>query len=775
MALLLAGAVQATPGLPLPLGDKSETQAAAAPAETPEQTRVRLQAQLDQARSERQKLEDDALRGALPVGISEDDAAKLRRALDEIIFALEGQLRLAGDLAAARKARAEAEAAEAAWHGFAEPPPFSALMVDGLRDEAGTVRARISALEAGGAQSLREVANLQKRAEAAEAEVRRLLEAKERAKTDADAAAAAWRYTAAQRAARATATLAALSQMAGEAAALRAAAERARLKLLQRQIEIAARDERFSDADLARLRSEARAQSDKLQKQLDEAIVRSNRRTAERQRAAQALAATSAKEGTSEHTALQDAVRAADAWVETARFEVDALSGLLTVAGAREDLARLRFEAGRSDDPAERRRALDDLADVQSKVAQWRVYADNQRELARLAESREAQRLLRDSGSTPASGAERELLAALQARVAMADQLVRAAEQAQRSLQRWVKELDANRTDAGFAHQAADAAARFMAGARALWNFELFATEDTTVVDGQRITTTRGVTIGKSVGALFIFLLGMMLAGVASRRLERLLVKRGLMSAPQGRTVRRWILALTAAVLVVLVLNLARIPLTVFAFLGGALAIGVGFGTQTLIRNFISGLILLVERQVRVGDVIEVDGTTGTVTEVNLRSSTVRSADGVEALLPNATLLEQKVVNWTHTDPRVRRVVRIGVAYGSPARTVAELLKECAERHGLVLKEPAPVVLLEDFGADALVFALQFWIEMSPDLSSQVVMSDLRFMIDKRFAEAGIVIAYPQRDVHLSAAQPLEVRVLPAAPPRSAEQGAAAP
>jgi small-conductance mechanosensitive channel len=101
----------------------------------------------------------------------------------------------------------------------------------------------------------------------------------------------------------------------------------------------------------------------------------------------------------------------------------------------------------------------------------------------------------------------------------------------------------------------------------------------------------------------------------------------------------------------------------------------------------------------------------------------------------------------------------VGVAYGSKARDVADVLKDCADRHGLVLKTPPPFVLFEDFGDNALVFALYFWIEMGPGVSSPAVMSDLRFMIEKRFAEAGIGIAFPQRDIHLTASRPLQVEL----------------
>jgi potassium efflux system protein len=128
----------------------------------------------------------------------------------------------------------------------------------------------------------------------------------------------------------------------------------------------------------------------------------------------------------------------------------------------------------------------------------------------------------------------------------------------------------------------------------------------------------------------------------------------------QANVIRRWLLALTIFILLILTLNLARIPLTVFAFMGGALAIGVGFGTQTLIKNFICGILILLER--KVGDTIDVDGVVGRVVTVDIRASTILGFDGVERVIPNSMFLENKVTNWTHSNNRLRRIVRVGVA-----------------------------------------------------------------------------------------------------------------
>jgi len=185
-------------------------------------------------------------------------------------------------------------------------------------------------------------------------------------------------------------------------------------------------------------------------------------------------------------------------------------------------------------------------------------------------------------------------------------------------------------------------------------------------------------------------------------------------------------------------------------------------------------MILLVERRVQIGDVIEIDGVEGTVTTVDLRSSTVRSGDGRETLVPNSVLLEHKVTNWTLSDRKVRRGIRVGVAYGTSMRDAAEKIEDCAKRHGNVLKDPPPQVLFEDFGDSAQVLTLYFWVEVSDKIGATQVASDLRFMIDKRLADDGIVIAFPQRDVRVDPSRPIRIEMIAGAPePKGADSAPA--
>jgi small-conductance mechanosensitive channel len=266
--------------------------------------------------------------------------------------------------------------------------------------------------------------------------------------------------------------------------------------------------------------------------------------------------------------------------------------------------------------------------------------------------------------------------------------------------------------------------------------------------------------------AVLILVIGLWLSGRLARGAERFVVRRFDVEPNLARITRRWVLAFTFIVLVVFSLVSVKIPLTVFAFLGGAVAIGVGFGMQNLLKNLMSGLMLLSERPFRPGDIVEVGGVRGTVTDINVRSSTIRDGNGIETLVPNSTFIEQNVTNWTYTSRRVRQTIKVGVAYGSPTREVSDLLLQAVDRHGLVLKEPKPQVQFEDFGADALMFGLYYWLELKPGVESPTVASDLRFMIEKTLTENGVGIAFPQRDVHLDAARPLPVQIVAASGPQ---------
>ena len=203
------------------------------------------------------------------------------------------------------------------------------------------------------------------------------------------------------------------------------------------------------------------------------------------------------------------------------------------------------------------------------------------------------------------------------------------------------------------------------------------------------------------------------------------------------------------AIIAITALDLINIPITAFAFLSGAIAIGFGFGAQNIINNFISGWILMWERPIRIGDFLEVEDAKGIVEEINTRSTRIRRVDGVHLLIPNSKLLENTVVNWTLVDRLVRTSVKVGVAYGSPAKKVAALILQATEEESAVLKEPKPLVTFEDFGDNSLMFEATYWIHSNVEGGLRITRSNIRFRLDELFEENNIVIAFPQRDVHL--------------------------
>jgi potassium-dependent mechanosensitive channel len=281
-----------------------------------------------------------------------------------------------------------------------------------------------------------------------------------------------------------------------------------------------------------------------------------------------------------------------------------------------------------------------------------------------------------------------------------------------------------------------------------VWNFVLVKS-----ADGKPL-----VTVGTLVGGIVLLGLGYIAAGVISRWVARKLHTQLRLSKSGVAPLQSLTFYLLLGTFTLGSLNVLHVPIAVFSFLGGALAIGAGFGSQNIVNNFISGLILLVERPIRVADVIELDGMIGTVTEIGARSTKIGTSGNREIIVPNSKLLETNVINWTLTDDVGGCIVKVGVAYGSPTREVERLLKHAADSHPKILREPPPEVIFSDFAADALLFELRFRVNLRQSRKVDVE-SELRFAIDELFAARGLVIAYPQRDVHLNVLRPVEVRL----------------
>ena len=256
------------------------------------------------------------------------------------------------------------------------------------------------------------------------------------------------------------------------------------------------------------------------------------------------------------------------------------------------------------------------------------------------------------------------------------------------------------------------------------------------------------LTVGGIVLASLLIVLGFFLARWLEKRLTSRLVERKV-KAEVVHLIRRIFYILVVVILVITALGLLNVPLAAFAFISGALAIGVGFGAQNIINNFISGWILMWERPIRIGDWVEIGEDIGVVEEINTRSTRLKRIDGVHLLLPNSKLLEDTVINWTRVDNILRSVVRVGVSYSSDVVLVKSLLDKVVHAHEGILTKPEPQVIFEDVGDSSLVFDVYFWIEMSEGRSLRGTRSELRFKIAEIFEENGVIIAFPQQDVHI--------------------------
>ncbi len=281
-----------------------------------------------------------------------------------------------------------------------------------------------------------------------------------------------------------------------------------------------------------------------------------------------------------------------------------------------------------------------------------------------------------------------------------------------------------------------------------VWNYELASFGD------------RPLTIRKVVSALALFIAGVVVSRMLSRSLGRQVLRRLDIDASASATIQSMFYYVLLLFFTLFALNVVRVPLTAFTVLGGAVALGVGFGSQNIINNFISGLILHAERPVKVGDLIQLGDLYGNVEHIGARSTRVRTGSNLEIIVPNSTFLQNNVINFTHSSDKVRTSVVVGVVYGSPVVTVTQLLRRAVVETGRVSKDPPPIILFKDFADSALVFEIHFWIRMRTTMDRLQVESTVRYQIDQLFREEDITIAFPQQDVHLDTTSPLSVQMV---------------
>lgn len=242
----------------------------------------------------------------------------------------------------------------------------------------------------------------------------------------------------------------------------------------------------------------------------------------------------------------------------------------------------------------------------------------------------------------------------------------------------------------------------------------------------------------------FTLWIGLAIARIAETQIERI----PRLSASLKVLIAKILRITLITVAIVTAIGSIGIDLSAFAFLGGAIGIGLGFGLQKVVSNFVSGIILLMDNSIKPGDVIEIEGTYGWINNLRARYASVITRDGTEHLIPNEDLITQRVINWSFTDNLVRVRVPIGVSYNSDPHKCIELILDVAGSVGRVLKSPAPKCLMNGFGDSSLNLELRMWIA-DPSNGVGSVRSEVLLKVWDSFKEHGIEIPFPQRDLHI--------------------------
>lgn len=643
--------------------------------------------------------------------------------------------------------RATQERQEREWSGFDQPGPYSVAMVDDLWSQ---VRGKDEEIEAARVERdmigpLVEDARL--KLPKAEAALRQAQEAREAAKA-ATIAQASWRESLAdmrrQTAESRVATLGTWLQFASEALDVR----RAERALLLRKAVAATSVSPLTAADRDAKIAEVAAKQEQLATEISKALdTESDLR--ERLNDASPQGSTTGPKSSS--TGELDA---ASATVRALRLLNLAYSG-------RREMWQRRYEVENSDDGAVRQGSLVEVQHNRDRLALLRQHVASELSAAQAQVDRIGDKL---ADWEPEFGDQATARREQHSYGHVIDVLKRLATE--------VEELDGTLSSTQEAARIAGLdetwwarSQRWGATARiwmdSLWSFELLAVEDTVVVEGREVSGKRSVTVGKVVKVAFLLVIALTFTNAVTAAGQRAVLR---WFPTRQSSALLWHRLFTIAItvgLVVLTLTAANIPLTVFAFLGGALAIGAGFGAQNILNNFISGLILLFEQPIKLGDIVEVDGVRGRVAAVGARCCRVHRFDGIDMLIPNSSFLEKNVTNWTLSDPQLRRTLTVGVAYGSPVAQALQLLERAAQEHPFVLRDPAPAVYLEEFADSSLLLRLDLWMDINLESNWTQVTSDVRRRIEELLTAADIVIAFPQRDVHLDAREPIAVKVVP--------------
>jgi len=732
---------------------------------------VRLQSRLREIRSrgipsagEGTNGKRNGMAAALP-----EEVAEWKRLDFELIYLLEGHLNALQDYKEIRKANDDRAVERNEWQGFAEKPPFPISFLEDLYDAI-----KDKQFERNMVDVRREIAEGQLREylkdlEHAGAELRLAEERIAAGKEEENKGRALWLRDLAKR----RYELAEVGALSLETQRLvlgeNLGGLRDYIPFLELRYELAASASPLSGAELDRKLQELEGPRNNINEQLNRALGEEEAANQALEKAREML--HRAQEGVPPGTEpapfqrkklelLKNAQEAQKARLDTARLEVEiykeTLRHLTVEQQVWEDRSRLAGESTRD----EVRKLSGETRQALEHIRLWKnSLEDGLDKLAPLLRS-QREKLASGGLSQEEEQVTSTFVAAYAGREMLYRQALTALNRAERVMERWEGDLVSleERLSKGLGVMAW--LQTLSSPVRTIWNAELYVAEESAIVDHQKISRPISVTIGKVAKALLILLLGVWGAGRLKKPVERFAAHRFRMDESATKRIGRKWSFFTFIGLFTFALVSVNIPWTLFAFFGGTLAIAAGFGAQHLIGNFISSVILLFDRTIQVGDVVEIDGHRGRVTSIGMRSSSILRFDGVEMLVPNSQFLEQRVTNWTHSDKHVRYEISVGIAYHSSTQMVSDLILKVVKGDRHTMKDPEPIVFFEDFGDNALMFRVYLWLILDTDEGNRIVLSNIRHRIKEALDEAGIVIAFPQRDVHLDASGPIPVTVV---------------
>jgi potassium efflux system protein len=727
---------------------------------------VKAQAELAGIYSENQS------RAEGPAGATKSEAEEYQTLLERLVQIYEMQLRTIDQIKLLSRAVGEIHQQSAAWTGFAEPPPYHVSLGDDLWREIRNKDQEIQALRMALLAFENELADGMEFLKPTSQALQQSAEQLEQAEAGADKARPRWLLELNQLRARVAEAEVARRENNRRVINLRIGAKEAERVFLAKKLSAADANIHFTQQDLD-------AQLEKLSQERTELLQLFKQAESDDQKAYKEHSLAQEQLNRLRQQALLSPDETSGLAAEIKRLEQSA--GLLaarteTTTMRRRILQETRELNGRAQTVWKERFALfqspgaNALNTTLDQLETYREWSEELRNVMMSVQATLVQKLIgeqarqKDPVLDPAEREQSRILAEvyreqndtwipLQARLSQfVDLLGRAQEEAERGQRR----LSLMEHLHSFAN-------RLSAVAGQLADFEIYSVTDKITVEGEEITGTRRVTLGEMLLFLAIITVGLWLTAHVAQFTRRVVRRLFGLSGDSAALFARLAQILLVVAVVVAALTKMKIPVTVFAFLGGAMALAIGFGAQNLLNNFVSGLILLIERPVKMGDIVDVEGITGRITQIGARCCQIRRMDGIEMLVPNSAMIEKTVTNWTLSDMKRRASVTIGIAYGSSLEQTQAIIEAAVREHPDVLIHPAPLVLLEDFGESALIFTVYYWLDLAHAADRLLVASEIRVKLNRRLTEAAIVIAYPQRDVHLSTSRPFEVVIANAA------------